>query len=188
MLNPFSPYYDYVKGIPVLTLDDEELLELKLESVTRLTEETKWGELRVSALVQVLSITNIEIPALAYRAIGLDYDSCNILGRLILEDIYHIYVGHTLQTVAGLGLPLNRQICVLSTPLLNMVCGTLSNLLPDITDLLNDNSADQSTLIEILLAAYKDYALEQLPRARLFPKYANKAIEEQVLEILSKET
>lgn len=187
MLSPFAPNYDYIKGIPILRLDEDALLELKLESVRRLTEETQWGEMRVSALVQTLSITNIEIPRLCYDLIGLDFDSCNILGRLVLEEVYFIYLGHRLRELEPLELPLNRVLCVLSTPLLNVICGTLSNPLPDISELLNDNSADESTLIEILLAAYKDYALEQLPRARLFPKYANKATEERVLEILSKE-
>lgn len=188
MLSPFAPNYDYIKGIPIVTLEEDKLLELKLESVRRLTEETKWGELRVSALVQILSVTNIEIPAILYRYLGLDFDTCNILGRLVLEEIYFIYIGHTLNKLKPLGLPGNRLLCVLSTPLLNVICGTLSNPLPDIADLLNDNSADQTTLTEILIAAYRDYALEQLPRARLFPKYANKAVEEQVLEILSKQT
>lgn len=187
MLSPFAPNYDYIKGIPILTLGDEELLELKLESVRRLTEETKWGEMRVSALVQTISITNIEIPALVYQTIYLDYDSCNILAHHILEEVYCIYLGYRLSRLASLGLPCNRVLCVLSTPLLNMICGTLSNPLSDIADLLNDNSADQSTLIDILIAGYRDYALEQLPRARLFPQYANKAVEERVLEALSKE-
>lgn len=185
MLNPFAPHYDYVNGIPILTLDEEQLLELKLEAVRRLTDETLWTEQRVSALVQTLSITNIEIPALVYHTIGLDYDSCNILGRLILEEVYTIYLGHRLKQLEPLKLPSNRLLCVLSTPLLNMICGTLTNPLSDIAELLNDNSADESTLMEILIAAYRDYALEQLPRARLFPKYANKAVEEQILEILS---
>jgi len=188
MLSPFAPSYNYIKGIPIVTLEEDKLLELKLESVIRLTEETKWGELRVSALVQILSITNIEMPSLIYRLIGLDYDSCHILSRVVLEEVYFIYLGHTLNKLKPLGLPRNRLLCVLSTPLLNMICGTLSNPLPDIVDLLNDNSADQTTLTEILIAAYRDYALEQLPRARLFPQYANKAVEEQVLEILSKDT
>lgn len=187
MLSPFAPNYDYIKGIPIVTLEEDRLLELKIEAVTRITEETTWGETRVSALVQVLSVTNIEIPFIVYHSIGLDYDSCNILGRMVLEEIYFIYLGHRLNRLAELGLPGNRLLCALSTPLLNIICGTLSNPLADIADLLKDNSADQSTLIEILLAAYKDYALEQLPRARLFPKYANKATEERVLEILSKE-
>ena len=188
MLSPFAPNYDYIKGIPVLRLDKDALLDLKIESVTRLTEETKWVEMRVSALVQTLSVVNIEIPRLCYDRIGLDFDTCNILGRRVLEEVYYIYSGHKLRDLEPLGLPLNRVLCVLSTPLLNIVCGTLSNPLPDISELLNDNSADQTTLTEILIAAYRDYALEQLPRARLFPKYANKAVEEQVLEILSKDT
>ena len=187
MLSPFAPNYDYNKGIPILTLDEDSLLELKLDAVRRLTEETRWGETRVSALVQTLSVTNIEIPAIVYRLIGLDYDSCNILGRLVLEEVYFIYLGHRLSRLAELELPGNRILCVLSTPLLNIICGTLSNPLTDIAELLNDNSADESTLIDILIAAYKDYALEQLSRARLFPKYANKAVEDRVLEILSKE-
>lgn len=185
MLNPFAPSYDYIKGIPILTLGEEELLELKLEAVRRLTEETLWTEQRVSALVQTLSVTNIELPSLVYRTIGLDYDSCNILGRWVLEEVYFIYLGHRIAQLEPLRLPSNRYLCVLSTPLLNMICGTLSNPLSDIAELLDDNSADESTLMEILIAAYKDYALEQLPRVRLFPKYANKAVEEQVIEILS---
>lgn len=188
MLNPFSPSYDYVKGIPVLTLDEEEILNLKLEAVRRLTEETKWTEQRVSALVQTLSVVNVELPSLVYHRIGLDYDSCNILGRLVLEEVYFIYLGHRLSRLAPLKLPANRLLCVLSTPLLNMLCATLSNPLSDISELLNDNSADESTLMEILLAAYRDYALEYLPRVRLFPKYANKAVEEQILEILNLDT
>ena len=187
MLSPFAPNYDYIKGIPILTVGGEELLELKLESVRRLTEETKWGEMRVSALVQILSMINIEIPYLISQTINLDFDSCNILARLILEEIFIIYLGYRLVQLTPLGLPCNRILCVLSTPLLNMICGTLSNPISDIADLLNDNSADQTTLTEILIAAYRDYALEQLPRSRLFPKYANKTIEAQIIEILSQE-
>lgn len=185
MLSPFAPFYNYVYGIPILRASDEELLDIKLEAVRRLTEETKWGEVRVSALVQVLSVTNIELPRLCSERLRLDIDSCNILGRLVLEEVYTIYLGHRLRELEPLKLPCNRLLCVLSTPLLNIICGTLSTPLSDVAELLDDPSADETTLIEILLAAYRDYALEQLPRARLFPKYANKAVEAQVLEILS---
>jgi hypothetical protein len=187
MLRAFAPFYDYTYGVSILRADEDELLELKLEAARRLAEETSWGEARASALVQILSLSNLEIPRLCRERIGLDVDSCNILGRLVLEEVSAIYLGYPLAQLAPLQLPPNRILCVLSTPLLNILCGTLSNPLADVNALLDDNSADEVTLIEILLAAYRDYAREQLPRAQLFPRYANKAAEAQILKLLSKD-
>lgn len=182
-LDPFREDFDYRYAYPVLNYEDpRELVEIKLNAVEMFNEEyIHLGKSRVAPLVQLLSITRIELPRVLRDIVGWDVESSYCFSQHILSLACQHLTGWYLEILNECWPVIKRNhLCfIFSTPTLNLLCNALTNPLEEIVQLISDGEMDQITMIDTIEAAYIEVFREVMPGFP-YPIYANTDLRDTV--------
>lgn len=150
----FADDFDWLGANIPLPLEMEVLTAAKVEYSEQLEKRTPWSRKRIVNVTQLKSLLNIELPSLYHTLFGMDYDSCFVgprqLLNLMLRNIISVDSEIILKAFTRIATP-NTIFTLLSNStingLLHCINLVLENLV-DIVDLEEQSDWDNLTSIE----------------------------------------
>lgn len=83
----FTDDFNWLGANIPLRLNMEVLTAAKVEYSEQLEKRTPWSRKRIINVVQLKSLLNIELPSLYHSLFALDYDSCFVGPRILLNSM-----------------------------------------------------------------------------------------------------
>lgn len=180
----FEPNYDYKAQYPVLQVDENLLLDAKVQSSNTIARVTGWRPRRTEALVSLLSIMRVELPSFLKHDVGLDDESsvllANYMGDLASLGVCGVPLSALPELLPG-STPPNWPAWLLSTHAVVTVCRIIQASLNELRESLDDNSIEAHARVEIIIGTVSEYA-GATGESYQFPRWLNESIQEKIIQ------
>lgn len=183
----FEPDYNYKRQYPLLEVEENILLDAKVQSSNTIARVTGWGSRRTEALVTLLSLLRVDLPLFLRSYVEIDDESsvllANYMGDLSSSGVCGVPLSALTFLLPG-STPPNWPAWLLSTPAVISICRILQASIEELQESLDDNSLEPHAKTEIVIGTVSEYAQATGDNYK-FPLWVNDTVHNKVMKSMS---